>query len=69
MARSGSDKVVAWGLASGLLFLVAATLFAAAVTVDGDAAHTCAVLGSLFGVLGAASMYVTLAAHFEFWPY
>ena len=77
MARSGNgsesgggiNTVVAWGIASGVLFLIAATLFAASVTVDGDATHACAVAGAVFGVLGAAAMYVTLAAHFEFWPY
>jgi hypothetical protein len=70
-SASGGDinTVVAWGLASGLLFLVAASLFAASVTVDGDAAHVCAIVGAVFGLLGAAAMYVTLAAHFEFWPY
>lgn len=69
MARSGRDENVVWGIASGLLFLAAATLFAAALTVDGDAAWICAAFASFFGLLALASFYLALAVHFEFWPY
>ncbi|MEX1006336.1 MAG: GNAT family N-acetyltransferase [Acidimicrobiia bacterium] len=69
MARSRTDQTVVWGIASGLLFLVAATLFAAALTVDDDASWICAGLASLLGLLAVVSFSLALAVHFELWPY
>ena len=69
MTRSRTDQTVVWGIASGLLFLGAATLFATALTVHGNASWICAGLASLLGLLAVVSFSLALAVHFERWPY
>ncbi len=69
MAQSRTDRTVVWGIASGLLFLAAATL------LPRRSPSTATSRGSVRVLLLAplcsrgVAFFLTLAAHFEFWPY